>query len=76
MSERPRVNLTNVTRGVEMIKYEIHLQDVRIKELENLLVLKNQEISKLKGDITNLDHKYSMLFQSFSRLSLIKGPND
>lgn len=72
MNEKPRINLNNISRAYEMIKYEIHLQDVRIKELESLLVTKNQEITKLKEELTTLESKYTSIFGAVTRLGLGK----
>jgi hypothetical protein len=61
-------NLSNVTRGIEMIKYEVHQQDVRIKELENLLVFKNQQIVGLESQVGDWERKYNTVLGSFNRL--------
>ncbi len=68
-SAKPRVNLTNVTRGIDMVKYEIHQQDRRIKELESILVLKNQEIVSLRSELSELNRKYLLVFSSLSNLN-------
>lgn len=70
---RSHVNLYNVNRGIEMIKHEIHQQDMRIKELENLLVVRNREIVKLKEEFETLERKYTAIFSSVTRLGLGKG---
>lgn len=64
-----RPNLNNVTRGFEMIKYEVHQQDKKINELKYLLDLKNAQISKLENQLEILLNKYNTLFISISRLS-------
>lgn len=65
---KAKPNLNNVTRGIEMVKYEIHQQDVRIKELENLLVFKNQQIMSLESQVADWEKKYNTVLGSFNRL--------
>ena len=67
MDSKP--NLQNVTRGVELIKHEIHLQTKRIHELENMLVIKNQNIQMLEKTCADLERKNVLLCSSFNHLT-------
>lgn len=61
-----QINLTNINKGFEMVRYEVFKQDKRIKELENLLVVKNQQILRLENDLSELTKRYNSVFSSFS----------
>lgn len=67
MDSKP--NLQNVTRGVELIKHEIYLQTKRIHELENMLVIKNQNIQMLEKTCADLERKNVLLCSSFNHLT-------
>lgn len=62
-------NLTNVNRGIEMIKYEVYQQDQKIKHLEYNITLKEQQILRLESQLADLEKKYATVFRSFSKLT-------